>query len=122
MPSLDYYDRFTPELLALMPPDAGLIVEIGCGAGALGAAYRRINPAGRYLGVEPHGLAAERAADRLDRVVCAEAERVTPQQLGIEAGSADCLVYGDVLEHMGDPWDVLRRQAAWLRPGGLVLA
>src|SRR5262249_38135876 len=40
----------------------------------------------------------------------------------LEAGSVDCLVYGDVLEHLIDPWALLRRHAAWLRPGGTVLA
>ncbi len=34
----------------------------------------------------------------------------------------DVLVYGDVLEHLVDPWSVLRRHGEWLTPQGLVLA
>jgi glycosyltransferase involved in cell wall biosynthesis len=37
-------------------------------------------------------------------------------------GEVDCLVYGDVLEHMVHPWRVLKEQKHWLKAGGQVLA
>jgi SAM-dependent methyltransferase len=119
---LEYYDRVNPDLLRLLPRDARLIVEIGCGTGALAAEYRRINPRARYLGVERHRPAAERATQSMERVFLGDAEAVAPEQLDIEPGTVDCLVYGDVLEHLADPWGLLARQAQWLRPGGMVLA
>jgi precorrin-6B methylase 2 len=61
-------NRVIPELLLLMPPDARNVLEVGCGAGALAQAYRRINPKVCYLGIEKDPEAA-RASGRLDRVV-----------------------------------------------------
>lgn len=118
----DYYHRYNPDLLSLIPPDAGLVLELGCAAGVLGEQYKRINPHGRYLGLERRADIAAEAARRLDRVHVADGEQVQAADLGLSEGSVDCLVYGDVLEHFVEPWLTLRRQAAWLKEGGLVLA
>jgi len=83
MSVLAYYDHVNPDLLRLLPRDARLIVEVGCGTGALAARYKLVNPRVRYLGVERHWPAVERAAQRLDRVVYGDAELRTLEQLGI---------------------------------------
>ncbi len=119
-----YYRRVNPDLLRLIPPDARLIVEVGCGAGALAAEYRRVNPAVRYVGVERHEAAAREAAGpgRVDRVVLADADRLDLAALDVPPGGADVLVFGDVLEHLADPWTLLTRLVPLLREGGQAVA
>jgi 2-polyprenyl-3-methyl-5-hydroxy-6-metoxy-1,4-benzoquinol methylase len=114
-----YYDNVNTALLDAIPPDAGLVVEIGCARGGLGAAHKARHPGCRVYGVEPHGPSAAIAAERLDMVLCGTVEAV---DLAFLAGQVDCLVYGDVLEHLVDPWSVLAAHRALLAPGGRVVA
>ena len=97
----DYYDRVNPDLLEIMPSDARLVVEIGCGAGATGQQYKLQHPDCQYLGIESNPEAARIAEQRLDRVIIADVETLDEEPLDF-VGQVDCLAYGDVLEHLVD--------------------
>jgi 2-polyprenyl-3-methyl-5-hydroxy-6-metoxy-1,4-benzoquinol methylase len=114
-----YFQSINTPLLDIMPTDAGVVLEIGCASGALGAAYKRRYPDCRIYGVEIDPKSAAEAAERLDAVLCGAVESM---DLNFLQGRVDCLVYGDVLEHLVDPWAVLASQVALLRPGGKVCA
>ena len=81
----DYYNRVNADLLRLMPPDAGVVLEAGCGTGALAEAYRRINPGVSYLGIEKNAEAAHvaQSSGRVDRVVVGDLEAVESTALGL---------------------------------------
>ncbi len=112
-------DLPNPDLLTRIPWTARTVLDVGCSRGALGAAYRRINPTVRLLGIDKSPEAADHAALHYDDVVAGDVER-DPLPFDLPDG-LDCIVYGDVLEHLVEPFDVLRRHAEALSPDGLML-
>jgi 2-polyprenyl-3-methyl-5-hydroxy-6-metoxy-1,4-benzoquinol methylase len=119
-PVLDgtYYEFSRPELLALIPHSARRVLEVGCGAGRLGESLKARQPA-EVIGIEYSAPAAERAKQRLDRVVVGDAEQWEPDS---PPDSLDCVVCGDVLEHMVDPERFLNRARSWLATEGVLIA
>ncbi|MDM4764983.1 bifunctional glycosyltransferase/class I SAM-dependent methyltransferase [Pelomonas sp. SE-A7] len=110
-----------PDLLTLIPDSAKAIVEVGCSTGALAHAVKSSRPGVHYLGIELDPKAAEIAARFCDGVRALDLESCE-DALFNQYADRDCWVFGDVLEHLRDPWAVLRRIRAILPPGGSVVA
>jgi len=114
-----YPDQFNADLLPRIPLAARVVIDVGCNTGSLGAAYRARNPHARLLGIEANAQAAAIAATRLDQVASVDVE-ANPMPFELPDG-ADCLIYGDILEHLRDPWALLRAHLGALRPDGTML-
>lgn len=111
-------DHPNPDLLERLPLTAKTILDVGCNTGALGAAFRTINPRVRLFGIEQDMQAAAVAAERYESVAAVDVE-MEPLPFGDQR--FDCIVYGDVLEHLRNPWEVIARHAAMLNDNGEIL-
>ena len=97
-------------------PSGSRVLDVGCDTGRLGEALRKLKGC-RVDGIEPDASAAEQARERLDRVLVRNVEERGAFD-GI--GPYDAVLFLDVIEHLVDPWRVLRDASTILRPGGVV--
>jgi 2-polyprenyl-3-methyl-5-hydroxy-6-metoxy-1,4-benzoquinol methylase len=111
------YENPREDVQAVVPPDARRILDIGCSSGAVGAALKARQDA-EVVGVEIDPAYAADAEERLDRVMVADVEEMFGGPDPPDLGEFDCLVAADVLEHLRDPWLVLRQAVRLVRPGG----
>jgi SAM-dependent methyltransferase len=114
-----YSDMLNPDLLERIPLTARVVLDVGCGSAALADAYRKRNPRARLLGIDMDPSVAAIAAERLDEIATVDVEN-DPLPFDVSEG-IDCIIYGDILEHLRDPWAVLQRQAEALTPDGVIL-
>ena len=118
---MNYFDNVNPDLLAKIPITAKRVLEVGCGSARLGEAFKARSPDSQYFGIELFESAATEAAKVLDGVICANIEQDTSLALKLSP-SFDTLVFGDVLEHLLDPWRVLTELRQYIEPGGSCIA
>jgi 2-polyprenyl-3-methyl-5-hydroxy-6-metoxy-1,4-benzoquinol methylase len=95
-------------------------LEVGCGEGGFARTLRAARPGSKLeiVGLEASESAGEIASNVLDRLVIGNAEQV---ELDYE-NYFDCVVFADVLEHLVDPWKMLRRARTFLRGNGTIVA
>ena len=112
-----YYGNLGDDLIKLIPQDARKILDIGCGHGLIG---KRLKEAGNIevVGIEVNPAAAEEAKKNLDKVYVVDIETVKPD-LGKEY--FDCIIFGDVLEHLINPWQLIKDMKGFLRHEGYVI-
>lgn len=114
----EYYRRARPEIQRLVPSAARMVLDVGCGAGLLGAALKR-RGAATVVGVEVDPEAAAAAQGILDRVHLGDIEIL---DLPYGTSTFDCIILADVLEHLRDPWALLRRLVPMLAAHGRLIA
>lgn len=114
-----YFTQTRWDLIELVPGTANRVLEIGCGGGNTGEALKRVGKAIEVVGIEQDAGAARWAGDKLDRVLPMSVEDDT---LSLPPEYFDCIVAGDVLEHLQDPWSVVDHLRYCLKPGGHFIA
>lgn len=116
------HNNYNPDLFNAIPADANRVIEVGCSSGALAKAYRAINPSCEYIGTEIEPQYAEVARLHCNQVIEGDIEKILDEVFSTHA-PFDCWVFGDVLEHLYDPWLLLRRIAKEsLNSNGVVVA
>jgi 2-polyprenyl-3-methyl-5-hydroxy-6-metoxy-1,4-benzoquinol methylase len=116
-----YHENARNEIASFLNDSPGLVVDIGCGGGAMGRLIKEKFPGTRVIGIERNPHAAEHARQYLDTVICDDLDKI---EIGDHIGEAeiDTVLLLDVLEHLYDPWSTLRRIRSWLQPAARVLA
>ncbi len=115
-----YFDTARTEIAPFLPTRVGRMLDVGCGTGAtvrLVRGQRRVDWAG---GVELSVEAAEAAAASCERIWSVDVER-EPFEDEIAPSSLDLVLCLDVLEHLVDPWSVVRRLSPLLAPRGRLI-
>ena len=116
-----YYRNKRTDLLALLPEDSQIqkVLEVGCGVGSTGYSLKQEKKAAQVFGIEINEKLKAEAEKNLDRVIIGNIEKL---ELPFEKEYFDCIIFADVLEHLYDPWFVLKKIKPFLKTGGFVLA
>lgn len=112
-----YYLGSRDDLIRLIPAGARKVLEIGCAAGMTGRTLKGLGFE-EVVGVELVEDVARKAQAFYDRVITGDVEKI---QLPYEKGHFDCILYGDVLEHLVDPWRLLREHNLLLGREGAII-
>lgn len=113
-----YFTHDRSEVLSLVDRPVTMALDVGCGSAHFAAAVKRRTGA-IVWGIEPSRRAADAARTRIDRVLEGTFEQVE-RELPVHA--FDAVFLNDVLEHMVDPWEALRKVGGLLQSDGRIYA
>jgi len=115
------HDNHNPDLLRLIPKTSKCIVEVGCSSGALAREFKKINQETQYIGIEIDDGYVNLAKRYCDEVHLANIENMS-DVLYQQLSKADCWVFGDTLEHLQNPWNVLNKIRSFMPKNGVLAA
>ena len=114
----EYYKHARREIVDEVPIGSDSVLEVGCAEGRTGAVLKAEGRAKWVVGIELMDVAADQARMVLDQVLCGNVEQM---DLPFIESQFDVIILADVLEHLVDPWSILRRLKSYLKPNGLVI-
>jgi spore maturation protein CgeB/Tfp pilus assembly protein PilF/ubiquinone/menaquinone biosynthesis C-methylase UbiE len=113
----NYYKNIRHDLIPLVPEDANYILEVGCAEGMTGNELKK-RPNVFVAGIENNKAAAEMARKVLDDVIVGDIECM---DIPYRPSAFDCIIFADVLEHLVNPLDVLKKMSKLLKNNGTVI-
>jgi len=118
----EYYENPRREFLEFISPEMECILDVGCAKGYLARSIKEINPRCKIFGIELNFDMAKIASLYMDKVILGDAEKIDLRDEGFEEKSFDCIIYGDILEHLRDPWSVIYQHKKFLKDDGIIIA
>jgi SAM-dependent methyltransferase len=115
---LEYFGHARFEMLDFIPDSCRNFLEIGCGEGHFGELVKQKHDC-QYHGVELYREASTKAERVLDTVFTGPVEEVLSD---LSLNAYDCIVCNDVLEHLSNPFVILKSLKKVLKPGGYVVS
>lgn len=115
------HDHHNPDLLKMIPPSSCKLIEVGCSSGAMAREFKKINPGCDYFGIDVDQNYVKLALRYCNQAVPIDIEE-TGDRFFLEHKERDCWIFGDTLEHLKDPWRILRKIRENLPPNGCVVA
>ena len=113
-----YYGKQRTVLIDMLPAIQGSFLDVGCGTGAT-LEYLKSKGASYVAGVDINKEAIEQASKRnLDYVLVADVEK---DEMPFKEKEFDCIIFADVLEHLFNPWDTLKKISQYLKDDGYIL-
>lgn len=110
--SRSYFSSSRNSIAALVSQGKHRVLDIGCGNGALLLSLKEQGKASEIVGIEINNL---QALDGIDNYIIGDIESL---QLPYPKEYFDVIICADVLEHLKDPWDTLKRLTFFLKPNG----
>ncbi len=108
---------FKSRIASLIPDGPNVILDVGCAAGTFGRKLKKWNKAHELVGIEIFKEAADEASKCYDKVYCADVEN---SQLEYSE-YFDFVICSDILEHLKNHYEILRKIHGWLKKDGFVL-
>jgi len=109
------------DILDLVPNSVSRVLDVGCSTGALGEQIKRRNNNLEVVGIELDEQMAKIAKEKLDRVIMGDIEKINFGDY-LKLNYFDCIIFADILEHLKDPWNVLKSATSFLSNDGVIVA
>lgn len=112
-----YYENVREDMLKYIPPTVKRILEVGCGKGNFSKLIHE-----KYdiecWGIELEQNAAEQAAKVMHKVINAD---ITNSLNEIPDSHFDCIILNDIIEHLVDPYSLLKNLKSKLTLEGVLV-
>jgi 2-polyprenyl-3-methyl-5-hydroxy-6-metoxy-1,4-benzoquinol methylase len=115
-----YFSTPRREILSHLPANVNQVLDIGCGTGATTALLRTSHQIDWAGGVELRDHVAAEAEKVFDKVWVGSIEQINLED-HIAPQSLNLILCLDVLEHLSDPCQVVRRISPFLKPRGRLI-
>lgn len=106
-------------MIALVKTGPNKVLELGAGEGNTCRALKECGKASETVGIELSPQAAAIARGKADKVLEGDVEKM---EFPFPEKHFDYILCGDVLEHLVNPWDVLKRLKGVLADSGQLIA
>lgn len=117
-----YFSRLRHDLLNLIPLEkrGGKLLEIGAGSGDTLIYAKENDYAKEVVGIELNKLEnSNQNSNKIDKFIIGDIEKLNLKEIG---NNFDIIICGDVLEHLVNPYEVVKKLKNILKSFGILIA